>query len=506
VATGSVLNIDTGSNSERYPAVAGAASGSYLLLWRDGGEIEAMQVNSDGSLGSVQVLNSTTTGMQDLPAVAYGPLSGSGQALAVWTDAGQGGSDYTVLTGRRVANDATTIGNEIFISPYYSRRERMDVAPVPASNSSFLLAWQQAAAAPKADIFIQPLDSQGLAIGNPTNLTNQEAAQEQPTLATGQNGYLVAWQDERDQATTGWNIYGQLLTASSTPTGSLIAISTATDIQSSPAAAYNSQQDEYLVVWKDNRAGNNPDIYGQVINSSGSLVGSGFGLSVTNGQHEPDVAYNPDQNTYLAVWQDERSSGADDIYGQVISANGSLVGSSFAIAAVTGNQFDPAVAYYAASQTYLVAWWDKRNGQYDIYGQIISTTGVLSGSNFAIANPSGTGNDQSYPAISVRPWSASGQGTPGEFLVLWEDERNGGHDIYGQRVSPAGALLDETDTITDETSSTNNFSINISSDNSERPAVTYNPAALTYLAAWNNPDNGSAYTRRYAPTTPPAGT
>ena len=101
-------------------------------------------------------------------------------------------------------------------------------------------------------------------------------------------------------------------------------------------------------------------------------------------------------------WQDERASFSDDIYGQVISANGSLVGSSFAIASASGNQFDPVVAYYSNSQVYLVTWWDGRNSNYDIYGQLISGTGVLSGSNLAISNPAGSGNDQAYPAISVR--------------------------------------------------------------------------------------------------------
>jgi hypothetical protein len=190
----------------------------------------------------------------------------------------------------------------------------------------------------------QRLDGQGQAIGDPLNLTNHVTAQERPALATGQNGYLAVWRDNRDQAATGLDIYGQLLTASGAPTASLIAINTATDTQSNPAVAYNTQQNNYLVVWDDNRAGNNLDIYGQVISSNGSLVGSGFGLSVSNAQEFPDVAYNPDQNRYLVVWEDNQSSGSDDIYGQVISADGSLVGNNFAIASATSFQYDPVVA------------------------------------------------------------------------------------------------------------------------------------------------------------------
>ncbi|MCK6630235.1 MAG: PKD domain-containing protein [Anaerolineae bacterium] len=495
IPSGSILNLDTGSNSERHAAVADVSGGNYLLLWYDNGEIEAAPVGSDGTVGSVQVLNSTTSGSQSLPAVAYG----GGQALAVWTDTGQGGSSQAMLTGRRVAVDATSQGSEIFVSPYYARREYVDIAQAPTGGSGFLLAWEQAAAAPQADIFIQPLDNQGLALGTPTNLTNHAAAQARVALATGQNGYLAAWRDARNEATSGLDIYGHLLTPSGVPTGSLIALSTAANTQSNPVAAYNSQQDNYLVVWDDNRAGNY-DIYGQVVNSNGSL-GNSFNLSVSSTQDFPEVAYNPDQNTYLVVWEDNRASSSEDIYGQVISADGALAGSSFAIASASSNQYDPVVAYDPASRTYLVTWWDKRSGTYDIYGQIISTTGVLSGSNFAIATPSGTNNDQELPAIAVRSGS--------EFLVLWQDRRNNtsSRDLYGQRVSAAGVLLDEPDTTgVDETDPTLNFPFETSSDYTERPALTYSSATGVYLAAWNNRNNGSAYTQRYSPTVPPTGT
>lgn len=368
------------------------------------------------------------------------------------------------------------------------------------SSAETLLAWDQATASPAPDIFLQRLDGQGQPLGNPANLTNHPASQAFAALAAGQNGYLSVWRDSRNEASSGYDIYGQLLTASAAPTGSLVAISTAALTQTHPAVAYNSQQDNYLVVWDDNRAGNNVDIYGQIVNSSGTLGGS-FSLSVTASQDYPDVAYNSDQNNYLAVWEDNRTSGSDDIYGQVISADGSLIGSSFAVAAASSNQYDPVVAYHPASQIYLVAWWDNRNGNYDIYGQIISTTGVLSGSNFAISNPSGTGNHQEYPEVVALPG-----GSPGQFLLVWQDKRSGDWDIYGQRVSSAGLLLDEIDTIADETSPTNNFIFDNSGDYTELPVVAYNTTAAIALAAWNNRADGGVYLRRYTPTTPPTGT
>jgi hypothetical protein len=66
------------------------------------------------------------------------------------------------------------------------------------------------------------------------------------------------------------------------------------------------------------------------------------------------VAYNPDQATYLLVWEDDRpGTPGVDVYGQVISGSGALLGADFVIATAANNQYDPVVAYGSNSQSYL---------------------------------------------------------------------------------------------------------------------------------------------------------
>jgi hypothetical protein len=103
------------------------------------------------------------------------------------------------------------------------------------------------------------------------NLTNHSAAQERPALAASPTGYLAVWRDDRNNASSGLDIYGQFLTASGVASGTLMAITTAGNIQSNPAVAYNSQSGNYVVVWDDNRAGSDVDIYGQIVNANGTL-------------------------------------------------------------------------------------------------------------------------------------------------------------------------------------------------------------------------------------------
>ncbi|HSA32286.1 MAG TPA: DUF4215 domain-containing protein [bacterium] len=81
---------------------------------------------------------------------------------------------------------------------------------------------------------------------------------------------------------------------------------------------------------------------------------------------------------------------------------------------------------------YLVVWQDNRNGTWDIYGARVSKVGsLLDTLGIAI---SGANSDQQRPAVAFN-------GT--NYLVVWQDNRNGSYtDVYGARVKPDGTVLD----------------------------------------------------------------
>jgi len=58
-----------------------------------------------------------------------------------------------------------------------------------------------------------------------------------------------------------------------------IPISTAEDVQTDPAVAYNSLDEEYLVVWQDHRFGLQ-EFYGQRVSSNGQLLGGELAIIV----------------------------------------------------------------------------------------------------------------------------------------------------------------------------------------------------------------------------------
>lgn len=220
-----------------------------------------------------------------------------------------------------------------------------------------------------------------------------------------------------------------------------IPISPDMSMQRHPALAYNSQDDEYLIVWWDN------NIRGQItsVEESGSIifVGQDFCISTaTSGEERLAVAYNSTDNEYLVVWKDGRNFDVTnwDIYAQRVSADGELKGDNFSIADEIKEQFVPAVAYNSEHNEYLIVWADLREEvarEYDIYGQRLSGTGQPHGPNFIIASNE---HWQAYPDVAYNSEN-------NEYLVVWqEDQRNGSpDDIYGQRVQGGTGSLVESE-------------------------------------------------------------
>jgi hypothetical protein len=86
-----------------------------------------------------------------------------------------------------------------------------------------------------------------------------------------------------------------------------------------------------------------------------------------------------------------------------------------------------------ASRQYLVVWEDERSEPTrgtDIYGQRVSAAGARIGPDFQVSGP-GAIADEKDPALA---WDD----TANRYFVVYEDERNASTrstDIYGQRVA-----------------------------------------------------------------------
>lgn len=183
-------------------------------------------------------------------------------------------------------------------------------------------------------------------------------------------------------------VSAQLFTAGGTLVGEKINIGTG----GFPRVAFDGTN--YLVVWHQyfhfpsgSEEGEiNGNVYGQFVSTSGILVGSPFTVAAgVSSKFYREAALVFNDTSYFLVY----ATGNDDsdvpytLYGQRISKLGTLIGNPVLISNLSPREIN--ISYDGTN--YLVVWVKDTDGDYtasDVYGQFISTTGVLVGSNFVI--------------------------------------------------------------------------------------------------------------------------
>jgi hypothetical protein len=262
-----------------------------------------------------------------------------------------------------------------------------------------------------------------------------------------------------------------------------IVVSALDNNKYSPAVAYNSNHDQYLVVWENVWPGGHHDIYAQRISSTGQLL-SWFAVSVnTNKQMQPSVAYDPLRDRYLVTWiYDVWGNGTDwDVYGRFIPWNGPDSGlTDFMICNWNSGQWHPKVAYGLAQDEFLVVWMNSASSVPTyISGRRIFADGSGFPSNgFTIS--SGPEN-RDFPSVAYNL-------ARNEYLVTW-DVVKASLDIYGLRMTGTGIALGGGE-----------FSIAGWPDNEEHPSVAACNQADQYLVTWQSlvtPPNDTDIYGRY---------
>jgi len=447
-AAGSVLDrggfpIGTGSADRHTPAVAAGLT-DYLVVWLDqrnlgttGLDIYGARVTTAGGVTDPNGFAiDTAPNDQTTPVLAF---NGS-QFLVAWTDARNMATTDLDVYAALVSTAATVSPPAGFVVSTGASDEE---APATASNgSNHLVVWQDSRNSPTtgADLYGVRVSTTGVVLDpNAIAISTAPADQVSPNVATDGTNYLVVWEDYRNAGTTGVDIYGTRVTgdgAVQDPTG--IPISTATSDQLAPAVAGGTSG--YLVAWQDGRnlATSGSDIYGSRVTSAGAVLdGGGLAICTANAaQYSAAVAF--DGKKYLVVWSDERNLGVTgvDVYGTRVSTSGTVLDSpNLPIIQAAGDDIFPAVA--SAAGAFLVVWEDGRNSATtgdEIYGTRITDTGVVS-------DPGGLAIDVT-PGYEATP-AVAASGT--NYLVVWQDGRNAatnGADIYGARVTTGGAVLD----------------------------------------------------------------
>jgi hypothetical protein len=214
-ALGGEFRINSTSSQQKYPSIASAASGSFVVVWQsvyqDGHAqgIFGQRYDSAGAaLGGEFQINSYTSFNQQRPSVSS---DAAGNFVVVWESYRQDGSNYSVQ-GQRFDSLGAPQGGEFRVNTYTTGAQQN---PSVASDAigNFLVTWASDAQDGSFwGVFGQRYDSSGAAQGDEFQVnTFTTSYQQRPSVgAVGENSFVVVWESV-GQDGNGYGVFGRRL-------------------------------------------------------------------------------------------------------------------------------------------------------------------------------------------------------------------------------------------------------------------------------------------------------
>jgi hypothetical protein len=326
-------------------------------------------------------------------------------------------------------------------------------APVSVSDGAggALIAWADHRSGTDNDIYVQHVLASGAVDASwPVGGVNACSAalldQSSPVITSdGSGGAIVAWLDygyDRVQ------IRAQHVLANGTRDGLWYGygnlLSDALSQKYTPCIAGDGAHGA-IVGWADLRQTNGTDIYAQRVLANGTLAGGGWpangqGLGTSPFDESSPVIISDGAGGAILAWQGYQGgvTAGYDIYAMRVLEDGTRMatwlGSGRGLdlsSAIAGNQLSPAITSDGSGGA-IFMWQDRRNGDYDIYGQRRHGDGSIGESMWWLQDFASAGGDQVSPALTTDG--------AGGVILAWQDARTGTNDIYALHILTGGIV------------------------------------------------------------------
>jgi hypothetical protein len=225
-----------------------------------------------------------------------------------------------------------------------------------------------------------------------------------------------------------------------------------------PSIAYGDDG-KFFVAWEHYQNSNNPsiltmDIYGRTVKRNGDDFSLGTVRNICtadNCQADPHVEFDSVNDYYLIVWEDARSDTDDyNIFARLYDTDGSPVGSEEVICNDGNSQIEPWVAFDPENEQYMIVWEegvDSENGPFRIMGGLYDASTLNELWSDTIAEPTSWPNqniDYNFPSVEFCEETKV-------FLVTWNDCDISDEDwlgnVYGKIIDTSGNTVVDSFTI-----------------------------------------------------------
>jgi hypothetical protein len=204
--------------------------------------------------------------------------------------------------------------------------------------------------------------------------------EDSPDLAYNGERSLCVWSEEN------YGVRGRFIDDLGQPEDTVITIALFT-ITSYTSPVVASSGSNYLVIWFERSGAGDWDIFGQLVSAQGSAIGPPVAIATgANAQYDADILF--DGVNYYVVWRET----SNYIYGRRVGPDGNLIGPAIPISESSAiYRYQPTLVN--SPEHYFIVWSEWRGDYFDIYGNVdIEPEGVgelpggVSG-NYAILAP-----------------------------------------------------------------------------------------------------------------------
>lgn len=365
----------------------------------------------------------TAPGAQDAPRVVADAL---GRATFAWRDLRDGGGDiYAQRLGVNGMPQWTAQGIGVCVEAHAQSAPQL-----VARDGGVIVVWEDARS-DSGDIMAQRLDDTGIAAWPANGLPVCAAAGRQgaPAVAADDSGgVIVVWLDRRDGVNT--SVYAQRLDPDGAPRWAVdgVAVCTYPGAHGSPAAIADGAGGAF-VTWADARGG----YRARRIDRDGVAGWSADGVVLCTAGTPRDLqGIRDDGGGLLVTWdKTDYTNFFRDLYALRFDANGAASWPDTGVVLSRGQYMQrvPSLVSDGAGGA-IVTWEDGRNFHLaQVFAQRVDATGTP---RWATDGVPVCGTDMTRPYPLAMPDGAGGA------FVVWRDDRNGGIDLYAQRIDADG--------------------------------------------------------------------
>lgn len=181
-----------------------------------------------------------------------------------------------------------------------------------------------------------------------------------PDAFDGAGGFLVAW--HQSQA-VGAVVHARMVSTTGVLGPETQISSEGSWWEATADIAYSTISQEFMVVWQGT------GIRGQRIGNNGEMLGANLSLTGTDYHRDPSIAYNSNSNEYMVVYGGADAISAYAAARRVAPETGALIGTETLLNRA-GAVYITEVAYDSITNRYLAAWY-----QGGTFGRVLDATG-----------------------------------------------------------------------------------------------------------------------------------